>query len=121
MATTTLRADSAHVTPAPTIPALTDLKINGVSPFWSHRDGVDERLAEAHAILTMLADRHDMIGEDAEGGDSRATRSGSHRGELNNVRFVGGGQHRGNMIGPRLQREVLFRPPIVPLVNPGHT
>lgn len=71
MATTTLRADSAPVTPAPTIPALTDLKINGVSPFWSHRDGVDERLAEAHAILTMLADRHDMIGEDAEGGDIR--------------------------------------------------
>ena len=60
MATNTLRADSACVTPAPQLPALAELKINGVSPFWSHGDGMVERVAEAHAILTMLADRHDM-------------------------------------------------------------
>ena len=71
MATNTLRADSACVTPAPVLPALTGFKINGVTPFMSHRDGVIERVSEAWAILAMLADRHDMIGEDVEAGDIR--------------------------------------------------
>lgn len=71
MATTALRADSAPVTPATPLPLLTDVKINGVTPFWSHRDGVDDRINEAHAILVMLADRHDQIGEDVEAGDIR--------------------------------------------------
>ena len=64
MAEATLRAE-------PQSAKLTDLKINGVSPFWSHRDGVTERICEAWAILTMLADRHDTIGEDTEQGDIR--------------------------------------------------
>lgn len=66
MKTTSTTAPSAHP-----LPELTKLKINGVSPFWSHADGVTERLCEAWAILTMLADRHDVIGEDAESGDIR--------------------------------------------------
>jgi hypothetical protein len=60
MTTTSTPAPSAHDTGAPAIPALADFKINGVAPFWSPGDGVDERLSEAHAILTMFADRHQL-------------------------------------------------------------
>lgn len=66
MNTPTTGAPSAHP-----LPDLIRLSINGVTPFWSHPNGLDERLAEAHAILTMLADRHDLIGEDVEQGDIR--------------------------------------------------
>lgn len=45
------------------IPALKDLKINGTSPFGSHADGVDERLAEARALLALLSGAHNVCEE----------------------------------------------------------
>lgn len=48
------------------IPALAELRINGVTPFHSHPDGVDERLAEAYAILTLLAGAHGVCEEVSE-------------------------------------------------------
>ncbi|WP_324740113.1 hypothetical protein U8326_10075 [Tsuneonella sp. CC-YZS046] len=35
--------------------SLKALEINGATPFWFHGDGVHSRLAEAHALLTILA------------------------------------------------------------------
>ncbi len=35
--------------------SLKALRINGASPFYSHADGVSERLNEAHALLTVLS------------------------------------------------------------------
>lgn len=41
-------------------PVIVDLDINGVRPFWSAPDSVNDCLAEAHAQLTMLAEAHDL-------------------------------------------------------------
>ena len=66
MATQAIRADSAQVT---TLPALTSVNIQGVRPFHSHADGLGVRLGEAFAILTMLEDRHDVIGDPDDSAD----------------------------------------------------
>lgn len=50
-------------TPEAHIPELAKLKINGVSPFNSNRDGVEQRLAEAHALLTLLSGAHNVCEE----------------------------------------------------------
>ena len=39
-------------------PSLEAFKINGVSPFWSPADAADEHMAQAHALLTLLAGAH---------------------------------------------------------------
>jgi len=47
-----------NTTGAPSASVATELRtfaINGATPFWSHADGVHERLAEASALLTILA------------------------------------------------------------------
>ena len=39
---------------------ITTFKINGTTPFWSHGDSADERLSEAHAMLSLLAGAHNV-------------------------------------------------------------
>lgn len=36
-------------------PTLTDFKLNGTAPFWSHANSADQRIEEAHAILLTLS------------------------------------------------------------------
>lgn len=57
METHSTRVPTAHAdTPEQSaIPTLKNLRINGVSPFGSSGDGVDERLEEAHALLLVIA------------------------------------------------------------------
>lgn len=53
---------------APVIPALKDVMINGMSPFWSDRDAADERIEEAHALLVTLAGA--FLSADRSGADT---------------------------------------------------
>jgi pyrroline-5-carboxylate reductase len=41
------------------MPSLNDLSINGMTPFAGNRDGADQLLAEAHALLTLLSGAYD--------------------------------------------------------------
>ena len=66
MAVTELRGQGAQENLKAKLPALSDLKINGATPFWSHRDGASARLAEAYALLTMLRGAHDVCEEVSE-------------------------------------------------------
>jgi len=52
------QADCAHhesIQDTWTPKSLKALSINGMTPFSSHTEGVNERLREAHALLTILA------------------------------------------------------------------
>lgn len=52
------QADSAHhesIQDTWTPKSLKALSINGMTPFHSHTEGVNERLREAHALLAILA------------------------------------------------------------------
>lgn len=52
---------SHNTTGAPSASAerpLHKLTVNAANPFYSHRDGIGERLSEASALLTILASCH---------------------------------------------------------------
>jgi hypothetical protein len=55
-----------HDSISPTVvelPLLTELRINGVAPFNSIRDGRDMLIAETHALLTLLAAANDCAND----------------------------------------------------------
>jgi hypothetical protein len=64
MAVTTLQAESTRDKSAVNLPPLTQLRINGVTPFTTNRDAQDGLIAEAHALLMLLAGVYDCA-EDA--------------------------------------------------------
>ena len=68
MAVAELLTKAGHANPETELPKLSAVRINGVSPFYSARDGASDRLAEAFALLTVLKGAHDVCeeaGEDA--------------------------------------------------------
>lgn len=67
MALSSVRADPADHNPA-SAPNILNLKLNSVTPFLSHRDAVNDRLADAHAILLVMSaayqDAQEGIGDE---------------------------------------------------------
>lgn len=54
MAKPQVQADSAGRNPV-SAPNILELKINGSTPFLSHADAANDRLADAHAILLVMS------------------------------------------------------------------
>lgn len=65
MAKLNLPADDAGRNPV-SAPNILNFKLNGVTPFLSHRDAANDRLSDAHALLIVLARAYDCAQEAME-------------------------------------------------------